>query len=150
MCGGSNRNNAPELILYPVGIVLSANLRDRWSLNYLTRLRTVSVDRFYWYRVSVKSMESVGGSQVACGGGLPFFITSIRFRGQFNDRVQGNLDVGQINLREIVEVAITKGRRTSNSDVCVTLRYKLTGIGEWPVRHEAHQNPCKFGSQQTS
>jgi hypothetical protein len=53
-------------------------------------------------------------------GGLPFFITSIGFGGKLNDGVQGNLDVGQVNLREIVEVAVTKGRRTSNSDVWTT------------------------------
>lgn len=44
----------------------------------------------------------------------PFFITPIRLRGKFNDSVQGDLYVGQIVLREMVEIRISS-RHVSNS-----------------------------------
>ena len=41
---------------------------------------------------------------------VPFFITPVRLRGKLDDGVQGNLDVGQVDLREIVEVAVSGGK----------------------------------------
>ena len=55
------------------------------------------------------------------GGGGPLLVTTIRLRRELDDGVQGDLDVGQVGVLEVVEVCVSAIGRSAIAKTLVGL-----------------------------
>jgi hypothetical protein len=91
---------------YDLGKVFTSCLRN-YLLYRALRFRPVCVDGANWERISGDRDQPLPQKNTMSS---PFFVTSIRLRCKLDDSVQRNLDIGQVNLREVVKICIS-GKR---------------------------------------